>query len=222
MPRINAATIAEHVAQQEAAVVEAAQRLFAERGVAAVSLADIAAEVGLQRTSLYRYFPTKGHILQRWFDQAMNRLVEQSRLIVAEDAPASERLARWLELQLDFGTDESHAALVTASETFEDLPDEVRADFGRRHLELYLTLAPILRAAGARGQATLHVRATMLAGLVRSAGELVRQGVPDGTVRRELTRAATSVRRPVSPLSRRGPGRRLVADLWIRDGGGDL
>ena len=45
MPRIAADTVAEHVALQEAAVVDAAARLFGERGVARVSLADIAAVI---------------------------------------------------------------------------------------------------------------------------------------------------------------------------------
>jgi AcrR family transcriptional regulator len=193
MPRISAATIAEHVAQQEAAVLEAARRLFAERGVAAVSIADIAAEVGLQRTSLYRYFPTKGHILQRWFDQAMTPLVERSRAIAELNEPARERLEQWLDVQLDFVTDDSHASLVTATEGIDDLPDEVRADFADRHRELYETLEPLLRAGGTRGTEVTRARAVLIAGLVRSAGELSRQGAPRATVRRELHRSAAAV-----------------------------
>ncbi len=49
MPRIKADNIAEHVAQQRAAVLDAAVRLFVERGFSEVGLADIAAEVGLAR-----------------------------------------------------------------------------------------------------------------------------------------------------------------------------
>ena len=52
MPRIKADTIADHVAQQRAAVLDAAVRLFTERGYAEVSLGDVAAEVGLARNSL--------------------------------------------------------------------------------------------------------------------------------------------------------------------------
>ena len=44
MPRIKADNIAEHVAQQRAAVLDAAVRLFVERGFSEVGLADVAAE----------------------------------------------------------------------------------------------------------------------------------------------------------------------------------
>ena len=189
MPRINAATIAEHVAAQESAVVEAARRLFAERGVAAVSLGDIAAEIGLSRTSLYRYFPTKGHILQRWFDQQMAPLVERSRATVETDGSAAERLRAWLDVQLDFVTDPSHAVLMEASAVPGVLPEDVLADFGARHRELYGTLTPLL----AGGRATTRVRTMLIAGMIRSASELVRGGASPTLVRRELHRGAIAV-----------------------------
>lgn len=192
MPRITGANIAEHVVAQEAAVVDAARRLFAERGVAAVSLGDIAGAVGLSRTSLYRYFPTKGHILQRWFDLEMDPLLERSRAVVAEQGPTVAALEAWLDVQLDFVTDEAHIALVDASAAAPELAPEVLAHFGQRHRELYATLDDVLRAGGA-DTATRRVRALLVAGLIRSSAELVGQGVPRATVRRELHRAARAV-----------------------------
>lgn len=189
MPRINAATIAEHVLAQEAAVVEAARRLFAERGVTAVSLGDIAAEVGLSRTSLYRYFPTKGHILQRWFDHEMEPLVARSRAVVEAEGSSADRLRAWLDVQLAFLTDPSHAVLMEASAAPDVLPADVIASFGERHRELYATLAPILDA----DRGTTRIRTVLIAGLIRSASDLTRSGVPSGDVRRELHRAAVAV-----------------------------
>jgi AcrR family transcriptional regulator len=192
MPRINAATIVEHVAQQEAAVIDAARRLFGARGVRQVSLGDIAEEVGLRRTSLYRYFPTKAHLVQRWFDAAMTPLVEESRRAVAGPGTDGSRLDRWLEVQLDFLLDDEHAALVTASLESDDLPDEVREQIGARHRELYATLTPLL-AAPAEGDADLlRTRTLLVAGLVRSAADLVRSGVDRNVVAVELVRAARS------------------------------
>ncbi len=191
MPRITGPNIAAHVAAQEEAVLEAARRLVTERGFAAVSLADIAEEVGLRRTSVYRYFPTKGHILLRWFDSEMGPLVESSLEAVAGEGSAYERLDRWLSVQLAFLLDAEHAALMAAGAA-EDLPEEVAARIGSRHQDLYSTLAPLLREGGAR-RAEIPVRAALVAGLLRSAGDLARQGVPRSTVHRELVRASAAV-----------------------------
>ncbi|MBM7517724.1 TetR/AcrR family transcriptional regulator [Nocardioides nitrophenolicus] len=193
MPRITGASIAEHVAAQEAAVVAAAQRLFAERGVAAVTLGDIAAEVGLGRTSLYRYFPTKGHILQVWFDREMDPLLARAEAVVAEHGATVEALHAWLDVQLDFVTDEAHGALVEASGAAAELSPEIVAHFGQRHRELYATLGGILEAGGARTPEQGRVRALLVAGLVRSSAELVASGVPAAVVRAELHRAASAV-----------------------------
>lgn len=192
MPRITGPTIAEHVAAQEAAVVAAARRLFAERGVAAVSLGDIATEVGLRRTSLYRYFPTKAHILQRWFDAEMDPLLERSRGVLDDPDPRAALLA-WLDVQLDFVRDEEHTALVDASTAASEMPPEVRAHFGRRHRDLYATLDDVLRQGGARTAEVRRARALLIAGLIRAAAELLTQGARPAGVRRELHRAASAV-----------------------------
>jgi AcrR family transcriptional regulator len=186
MPRINAPTLAEHVAHQEAAVIAAARRLFEARGMRQVSLGDIADEVGLRRTSLYRYFPTKAHLVQRWFELTMTPLIEASRAAVATGGNARSRLNRWLDVQLDFMLDGEHSALSAASGALDDLPDDLRERIGEQHRELYATVSPPFP-----GSADLvRVRTVLIAGLVRSAADLARSGVPRDTVRAELRRTA--------------------------------
>jgi len=190
MPRINAATIAEHVAKQEATVIAAARRLFDARGYRHVTLGDIAEEAGLRRTSLYRYFPTKAHLLPGWFEATMTPLVEASSTAVDAPGTGRERLDRWLTVQLDFLLDDEHAALVSASLESEDLPDEVREQIGARHRELYATLAPLLRGPAGGDHVVVRVRANFVAGLVRSSADLVRAGADRAVVRAELSRTA--------------------------------
>ncbi len=186
MPRINAPTLAEHVAQQEAAVIDAARRLFGAQGVRQVSLGDIADEVGLRRTSLYRYFPTKAHLVQRWFQLTMAPLVDASREAVSTEGSPAVRLDRWLDVQLDFMLDDEHAALVAASGEMDDLPEDVREQIGAQHRELYATLTPLLTGT----PDLVRVRILLIAGLVRSAAELARAGIPGDVVRAELRRTA--------------------------------
>ena len=94
MPRISGDSLAEHVEHQERAVFDAAIRLFVERGYASVSLSDIAAEVGLARNSLYRYFPDKASILLRRYHAEIPIQAARSTEILAADGPVSDRLVR--------------------------------------------------------------------------------------------------------------------------------
>lgn len=192
MPRIAAGSVQEHVARQEAAVVAAAIRLFNERGVHDVSVADIAAEVGLARNSLYRYFPDKAHILAAWFRHTIEPLVEESNAIAAEDGPADERLDRWVDAQLGYLTNPDHAALLGAWGETPNLPDDVRAELAAGHRELYAALDRILADASPTHR-DLGVVALLIAAVVRSGAEQVRGGSTSTVVFDEVRRAARAI-----------------------------
>ena len=194
MPRITADSVPEHVARQEAAVIDAAIRLFNERGVRDVNLGDIAKEVGLARNSLYRYFPDKAHILAAWFRITIAPLVEESNELAAADAPAQERLSRWVDAQFRYLTDPDHAAMLLASNEMTSLPDDVRAELGAGHRELYASLASILHDAFEdQPDRDVDVVTMLVAAVVRGAAEQVRSGADPGAVRRELGRATRSM-----------------------------
>jgi AcrR family transcriptional regulator len=194
MPRITAASVPEHVARQEAAVIEAAIRLFAERGVADVSMGDIAGEVGLARNSLYRYFPDKAHILAAWFRDTIAPLVELCTTIAAADATAADRLASWIDAQFGYLTDTRHAAMLLASSEMTTMPEDVRAEIGAGHREMYGSLAAILGEAFAEEpDRDVPVVTMLIAALVRTAAEQVNGGADVASVQRELHRAARAM-----------------------------
>jgi AcrR family transcriptional regulator len=193
VPKIAADTVAEHVVQQEAAVIAAATRLFAERGVAQVSMATIAAEVGLARNSLYRYFPDKGHILAAWFHAELAPLQEASTAIATADQPANERLEAWLSLHLGYLTAPEHQAMMSAVTEMSTLTEDVRADIAAGHRDLYATLGVIVAdlLQDAEPPRDVRVVSMLVAGLLRSAADLViTSGVDADLVRAELLRAA--------------------------------
>lgn len=148
MPRISAASVAEHVARQQAAVFEAAIRLFVERGFEAVSLQDIAAEVGLARSSLYRYFPDKAHILLEWLRHELPEQVRLSEAVLSGDDPPPVRLHRWAELQMDYARRPEHGLLAALGERAPLLDDADRAELADSHRRLGEPLARVLGEAG--------------------------------------------------------------------------
>ncbi len=207
MPRISAANIAEHVRQQEAAIVAAAAALFAEKGVSGTDLADIAEAVGLARSSLYRYFPDKDHILLRWFELELEPVIEQSNAIIEGPGSPTERLLAWLDFQLDYVTDPQHDLAPMLQSEIGAVSPEVQAAIGQGHARLYGTLSSLVRDAlatpppGATRRRSVAVAddrdprivGSLLSGLLRGAAEATSNGADTEAARQELHRAARHV-----------------------------
>jgi TetR/AcrR family transcriptional regulator of autoinduction and epiphytic fitness len=82
---------------REEAILDATNRLLGDKGYEAMSMDDIAAEVGIAKGSLYKHFESKEALAAA----VMIRLLEQTRAALAglpQDRPAIERLEgvlRW-------------------------------------------------------------------------------------------------------------------------------
>ena len=100
----------------EAAIREAATGLIARFGYEAVSMRQLAAEVGVQAAALYRYFPTKEDLLFALMRGHMDALAEAWR----EAQPASidpvERLAAFVENHIAFHVRRRHSTHVSNME----------------------------------------------------------------------------------------------------------
>ncbi|MFE2146083.1 TetR/AcrR family transcriptional regulator [Streptomyces sp. NPDC059456] len=105
-------------ARNRAAVLEAAARLFAEHGVEAVSMDQVAAAAGVGKGTLFRRFGDKAGLGAALLD-ARERVLQEAMLSgpppLGPGAPADERLAAFLDAYLDYLL--GHLALVRMSET---------------------------------------------------------------------------------------------------------
>ncbi|MBW0171127.1 MAG: TetR/AcrR family transcriptional regulator [Hydrogenophaga sp.] len=94
-----------HLAREDA-IVSAVNRLLAEKGFDAMTVDEVAAEVGIAKASLYKHFPSKEDLAAA----AMVRVMDRARAFLDKlhDAPAGTRpidqlkaVARWtMEVQL--------------------------------------------------------------------------------------------------------------------------
>jgi len=157
VPRITAASVAEHVAQQEQAVFDAAIALFTERGYRAVTLGDIANAVGLARNSLYRYFPTKASILLRWYANEMPVQIRRSTELLAGDDPPAQRIDRWAMAQIEYARRPEHRLIAALGEAAGDLDPEALAALAASHEQI---MAPFDAALGDAGLAGPELAAT--------------------------------------------------------------
>ncbi|GAA2160769.1 TetR/AcrR family transcriptional regulator [Actinomadura napierensis] len=105
-------------ARNRAAVLEAAARLFAERGVDAVSMDQVAAEAGVGKGTLFRRFGDKAGLAVALLD-ARERVLQEAILHgpppLGPEAGDGERLVAFVEAYLDYLLE--HLALVRMSET---------------------------------------------------------------------------------------------------------
>lgn len=105
-------------ARNRAAVLDAAARLFAAHGVAAVSMDAVAAEAGVGKGTLFRRFGDKAGLAVALLDARERDL--QERILrgpapLGPGAPAAERLRAFLAAHLDHVLD--NLDLVRVSET---------------------------------------------------------------------------------------------------------
>ncbi|GMQ97630.1 MAG: TetR/AcrR family transcriptional regulator [Acidimicrobiia bacterium] len=71
--------------------VEAAA-LFRKRGFNGTSMADLAQEVGISKSSLYHHFPSKQALLSEIIELTVNRVTPLVRAVADSDLPIEERL----------------------------------------------------------------------------------------------------------------------------------
>jgi TetR/AcrR family transcriptional regulator, cholesterol catabolism regulator len=73
-------------------IVEAAAKLFQEKGFAATSLEDIATEVDMWKGSLYHYIDSKEELLLAVVREPAEHILNDLRLVSTLDLPAAEKL----------------------------------------------------------------------------------------------------------------------------------
>lgn len=168
MPKITEPTVAEHVAHQEAAVFDAAIELFIEEGYEHVTMAEIAAKVGLARNSLYRYFPDKAHIVVRWFRTELPIQVALAADALSGDAPIALRLRRYVDAQLDYAATPAHALITSLVEVVPTLDRQVRLEFMASHRDLLAPLDDALRQAGLSDATDRSIVADLIGGLINA------------------------------------------------------
>ncbi len=193
MPKITADTVEEHVARQRQAVLDAAIHLFTTQGYNEVSLADIAAEVGLARNSLYRYVPDKVHLLVEWYRQAIPATIETWEAALAGDDPAPVRLTRWARAYLEWALTPEHQLVTPLTDAVATLDAETRQEIGALHRSMMDVVTEAVRAAGVpRGEAAGTVE--LLAGLVLGAARAERAARrADRALRNRLDAAVAAV-----------------------------
>ena len=124
-------------------ILEAARRLFAQRGLGEVTMEAVADEAGVGKGTVFRRFGDRAALLEALLDQQERELQEQllrGPAPLGPGAPVRDRLIAFLDALLDLW--EHHGKLLLASETSAPGARHRTGAYGAGHPHTRLLLAP--------------------------------------------------------------------------------
>jgi TetR/AcrR family fatty acid metabolism transcriptional regulator len=88
------------ISDKRSRILDAAIKVFAERGFHSATVAEIAKAAGVADGTIYLYFKGKDDLLLRLFDEKMTELLAEARQEIAREKSAPARLRRFIQLHL--------------------------------------------------------------------------------------------------------------------------
>ena len=174
MPKIRAATLAEHRRLQRDALLEAARALLSEGGMEALTFPALAARTGLARSSVYEYFRSRAAVVEELcavdFPAWSAEIVDA---VALADTPAG-RVEAYVRAQLALAGDPRHRALaaISAGELDDAARERIRASHGQ-------FVALVVSALAELGHARPGLTASLVQGIVQAAVKRLELGAAE-------------------------------------------
>jgi TetR/AcrR family transcriptional regulator, cholesterol catabolism regulator len=187
-------------------IIEAAARVFAQRGFHGATTQDIADVLGIRQASLYYYFPSKEGALELVCLQGVGDFFEAAKAIASGPGTAADKLAQLVTSHLAPLDDRGDFVRVFLNER-QHLPAESRRRIGKWSRGLERAFEDVLKEGVRRGEfrSDLDTRLAVLgilgmvngvaswyrseeAGIDRIGSELVRL-IVDGVINKPRRRA---------------------------------
>jgi AcrR family transcriptional regulator len=180
-------------ARNRAAILDAAARLFADRGLG-VPMAEIAAAAGIGRTTLLRNYPTRMDLAVALVEQIMDRI----RTLAASQSGSPDDFEALLDLKLDYYV--NNGGLSQAMQKVFGPADSLNAE--RREVAeiLFKAAQPAVRAGRLRDDVTVEtfvILQNAIAGIMLTGKDLAERQVLAGQVRSLLLNGLRA--RPAEP-----------------------
>lgn len=170
MPRISAATVPEHRAIQERALLDAAHALLEETGDAP-TMAQVAKRAGLARSSVYQYFASRQDLLRAMVRDIFPRWTERITTAMQRAQTPADRILAYAIENVVLVHEGSHAvgSALMALAPGEELDEQAT----RMHLQIQEPLIETLRELGVAAPESM---AEMINAVVHAATRLLDTG----------------------------------------------
>ncbi|HWE23349.1 MAG TPA: TetR/AcrR family transcriptional regulator [Myxococcales bacterium] len=133
-------------------ILDAAVKVFAERGYFSSTVAEIARAAGVADGTIYLYFKSKDDLLFELFDEKMTQLIAQATAALAQEPDAPSRLKRFIKLHFSVVEKNPELASVLVVELRQSaqlLKAADRQKLGAAYLEL---IGQVVREGQERGE----------------------------------------------------------------------
>ena len=142
--------------ERQETILAAAQSLIAQKGVDAVSMADLAKATGLSRPAIYQYFASKDHVLA---ELVINEMADLSNAIerhIEGLKDPMERIRIWIHYSLAHLASAEHRIIREIS--IPSLPEDSRGMINAMHGHFMMALLSPVREIGIKDvTATAHL-----------------------------------------------------------------
>ncbi|NYE43211.1 AcrR family transcriptional regulator [Streptomyces fulvorobeus] len=174
MPRIRAASVAEHRTMQRGALLDAARSLLSEGGTEALTFPALAERTGLARSSVYEYFRSRAAVVEELCAVDFPLWAAEIENAMERAATPEEKIEAYVRRQLDLVGDRRHRAVVaiSASELDAGAREKIRAAHGG-------LIAMIVEALSDLGHAQPRLAAMLLQGSVDAAVRRIELGAAE-------------------------------------------
>lgn len=177
MPRIAAASVADHREMQRAAIVRAVVDLLLEGGYAALNFNTIAERADLARPSVYRYFKSKDEMIVAACEDRLPRFLERVDQAMSHARTPRSRLAAFVRAQLEAAGDGEHRFALALERA--PLSPEAWQRIGDLHDQFVPNVVDVLRQLG---HPHPEVLADLVQGVVNAGVKRIDGGEPPARV----------------------------------------
>ncbi|MEO3891532.1 TetR/AcrR family transcriptional regulator [Nonomuraea sp. B5E05] len=190
-----------HHAQRRAEIADAVLAIVADRGLAAVSLTEVAAQAGISPGRVQHYFPAKRQLLEAAFERGNELSSARIRAKTGTDLQAAEPrlvLTTVLGELIPYDADtEAHMRVRQSFHAFAFAEEAIAARLRVLYADLHCQMADLIARDQQAGRipTTLdaHAAALSLVALAEGLAAYVLTGVTPATTAREQVLAAVAV-----------------------------
>ena len=155
-------------ADRRQSLLDAAARLYAERGFTRVSLEDLGAAVGVSGPAVYRHFDGKQAVLAALLIEVSEGLVEGGRRVIAAAPDSRAALTALVEFHVEFALSNPDVIVVQDRDLASLTDDDNQAvrRLQRTYIDAWVDVLADIRPGIPRSDLRIRARATF--GLINS------------------------------------------------------